>query len=149
MAGERLRALQQRKDGANWLSRLFDPLKYLLVVTVFNVFPLPQKSGFRRSFAYAGEAVERGYSVLVFPEGRTTDDGEMKPFMSGIGLLAENLGLTVVPMKIAGLFDLTAQRRYFSRPGTVTITFGAPVSFAPDSAPGQITAELERLVREL
>ncbi|MFN8000575.1 MAG: AMP-binding protein [Acidobacteriota bacterium] len=149
MAGERLRALQQRKDGANWLSRLFDPLKYLLVVTVFNVFPLPQKSGFRRSFAYAGEAVERGYSVLVFPEGRTTDDGEMKPFMSGIGLLAENLGLTVVPMKIAGLFDLTAQRRYFSRPGTVTITFGAPVSFVPDSAPGQITAELERLVREL
>ena len=60
----------------------------MLIVTLFNVFPLPQKSGFRRSFSYAGESVDRGYSLLVFPEGRTTDDGLMRPFMGGIGLLA-------------------------------------------------------------
>lgn len=149
MAGERLRSIRQRREGSNWLSRLFDPIKYLLVVTVFNVFPLPQKSGFRRSFTYAGEAADRGFSVLVFPEGRTTDDGQMKPFMSGIGLLAENLSLPVVPIKIEGLFNLTKQRRYFSRPGTVTVTFGDPVQFPPDTEPATITSHLERLVRAL
>ena len=40
-------------------------------------FRCREKSGFRESFAYAGEAVDRGYSVLVFPEGRHTTDGEM------------------------------------------------------------------------
>ncbi len=149
MAGERLRGLRQQREGSNRLSRMLDPIKYLLVVTVFNVFPLPQKSGFRRSFAYAGEAADRGFSVLVFPEGRTTDDGQMKPFMSGIGLLTENLNLPVVPIKIEGLFDLTKQRRYLSRPGTVTVTFGESVQFSPDTEAAHITSHLEKLVREL
>ncbi|MDX2040073.1 MAG: AMP-binding protein [Acidobacteriota bacterium] len=149
MAGERLRGLRQRREGSNRLSRMLDPIKYLLVVTVFNVFPLPQKSGFRRSFAYAGEAVDLGFSVLIFPEGRTTDDGQMKPFMSGIGLLTGNLNLPVVPIKIEGLFDLTKQRRYFSSPGTVTVTFGESVLFSPDTEAAHITSHLEKLVREL
>lgn len=149
MAGERLRGLRRRQDASNRFSRLFDPIRYWLVVTVFNVFPLPQKSGFRRSFSFAGEAVDDGYSVLVFPEGRTTEDGRMNPFMPGIGLLTENLNLPVVPMKIEGLFDLTEQRRYFSRPGTVTVTIGEPVKFEIGTDVAEITRELEKRVREL
>ena len=49
----------------NWIS----PLEYVLVTALFNVFPLPQHSGFRRSFAHAAKAMDRGYSIVVFPEG--------------------------------------------------------------------------------
>lgn len=73
----------------------------------------------------------------------------MNPFMSGIGLLAEELDLPVVPIKIEGLFDLTEERRYFSRPGTVTVTFGEPVKFERGTDPAQITQELEERVRTL
>ncbi len=149
MAGERLRGFRRGLEGENRFGRLLDRVKYLLVVTVFNVFALPQKSGFRRGFAFAGEAADQGYSVLVFPEGRTTQDGRMNPFMSGIGLLTANLDLTVAPIKIEGLFDLTAQRRYFSRPGTVTVTFGEPVSFERGTDPVRITQELEERLRAL
>jgi long-chain acyl-CoA synthetase len=149
MAGERLRGFRRGLEGGNWFGRLLDRVKYLLVVIVFNVFALPQKSGFRRGFAFAGEAVDQGYSALVFPEGRTTDDGRMNPFMSGIGLLAANLDLPVAPIKIEGLFDLTVRRRYFSRPGTVTVTFGEPVSFERGTDPARITQELEERLRAL
>jgi long-chain acyl-CoA synthetase len=149
MGGERLRSLRRGLEGANWFGRWLDRVKYLLVAVVFNVFALPQKSGFRRSFAYAGEAVDRGYSLLVFPEGRTTEDGRMSPFMPGIGLLTEELDVTVAPIKIEGLFDLTAQRRYFSRPGTVTVTFGEPVKFTPEMEANEITKDLEARVRSL
>jgi long-chain acyl-CoA synthetase len=149
MAGERLRGLRHGLEGANWFGRLLDRVSYLLVVIVFNVFALPQKSGFRRGFAFAGEAVDRGYNTLVFPEGRTTQDGRMNPFMNGIGLLAANLDLPVAPIKIEGLFDLTRQRRYFSRPGTVTVTFGEPVTFERGTDPARITQELEKRVRAL
>ncbi|HKQ74392.1 MAG TPA: AMP-binding protein [Blastocatellia bacterium] len=149
MAGERLRGFRRGLEGGNWFGRLLDRVKYLLVVIVFNVFALPQKSGFRRGFAFAGEAVDQGYSVLVFPEGRTTEDGRMNPFMSGIGLLAADLDLPVAPIKIEGLFDLTEQRRYFSRPGTVTVTFGEPVSFERGADPTRITQELEERLRAL
>ena len=149
MGGERLRGMRRGLEGENWLGRMLDRVKYLLVVIVFNVFALPQKSGFRRGFAFAGEAVDRGYNALVFPEGRTTEDGRMNPFMSGTGLLAANLELPVAPIKIEGLFDLTRQRRYFSRPGTVTVTFGEPVTFERGTDPDRITKELEERVRAL
>src|SRR5262249_11609258 len=149
MAGERLRGLRRGLEGGNWFGRLLDRLSYLLVVIVFNVFALPQKSGFRRGFAFAGDSVDQGYSVLVFPEGRTTEDGRMNPFMRGIGLLTGNLALPVAPIKIDGLFDLTEQRRYFSRPGTVTVTFGEPVSFERGTDPARITQELEDRMRAL
>src|SRR5262249_7721983 len=118
MAGERLRGLRRGIEGSGWVGRALGRVKYTPVGAVFNVFPLPQESGFRRGFAFAGEAADDGYNLLVFPEGRTTQDGRMNPFMNGIGLLAENLGMPVAPIRIEGLFDLTRRRRYFSRPGT-------------------------------
>ena len=69
--------------------------------------------------------------------------------MSGIGLLAKNLELPVLPIKIEGLFDLTRRRRYFSRPGTVTVTFGEPVTFERGADPARITRELEARLRAL
>ncbi len=149
MGGERLRALRHGLQGKTWIGRLIDRISYILVVVVFNVFAIPQKSGFRRSFAYAGEAADRGFNVLVFPEGRVTKDGKVNPFMSGIGLLATNLNVPVVPIKIEGLFNLARERRYFSRPGTVTVTYGQPVTFPPGTDPAVITQDLETRVREL
>ena len=149
MEGERLRGYRHPPATAGWFTRLKLRAQYVLIVTLFNVFPLPQKSGFRRAFAYAGESADRGYSLLVFPEGRTTDDGLMRSFMGGIGLLASDLGLPVVPIKIAGLFELKQKKKYFSRPGTVTITFGEPVSFAPGTDPSRITKDLEARVASL
>ncbi|MBO0861071.1 MAG: AMP-binding protein [Chloracidobacterium sp.] len=149
MAGERLRGLRRGTEGLNWFARLLDRVSYPLVVIIFNVFSLPQKSGFRRAFAFAGEAADEAFNILVFPEGRTTEDGRMNPFMSGAGLLAGNLGLPVIPIKIEGLFDLIRQRRYFSRPGTVTVTFGEPMTFEPGTDPAWITQELERRLRAL
>ena len=61
---------------------------YWLLTALFNVFPLPRLQGFRQSFAHAGEALDRGYSVLIFPEGTRSQTGEIAPFRQGIGLLA-------------------------------------------------------------
>ena len=88
--------------------------------------------------------------MLVFPEGRRTDDGNLKPFMGGTGLLASKLGVPVVPVRIEGLSELKLSgRRGFSRPGSVTIKFGEPVTYANGAEPAEITADLERRVSQL
>lgn len=117
-------------------------VRYVLAAALFNVFSIPRQSGFRQSFAYAGEAVDRGWSVLIFPEGSETKDGSIQPFKAGIGLLASELNIPVVPIKLDGLFELKQQRRRFVRPGTVTVTFGDPIKETK-------VEELERRVREL
>jgi long-chain acyl-CoA synthetase len=70
--GEALERLHSPGSDRIWFKRVYDRVQWTLGVALLNLFPLPRQSGFRKSFAYAGEAVDRGYSVLVFPEGRHT-----------------------------------------------------------------------------
>ena len=149
MEGEVLRGWRHPPVGMGWLQRLISVGKYILVVSLFNVFPLPQKSGFRKSFEFAGETMDRGYSVLVFPEGARTKDGEMKPFMEGIGLLAKKLDVPIVPVRIDGLYELKKLQKKFARPGLIKVTIAKPVSFSQEVDPAVITRELERLVAAL
>jgi hypothetical protein len=111
------------------LGKNFDRTKWVLGVSLLNLFPLPREAGFRQSFAYAGEAVDLGYSVLVFPEGHYTVDGEINPFRAGIGLLATNLGIPVLPMRIVGLFEVKHAGRKFVRPGKISVRVGKPEKF--------------------
>ena len=147
MQGERLAGMRHPPKGTNWFAALREKLDYGLVVALFNVFPLFQRFGFRESFAFAGEAVDRGYSVVVFPEGRRTDTGELMPFQTGVGLLANKLDLPVLPMRIDGLFELRQNRQRWSR--RVVVRIGEPVKYPPSAAPETIARDLERRVRNL
>jgi long-chain acyl-CoA synthetase len=150
MEGERLRWWRRPPQGTGRLTRWRLRLQYALVVTIFNTFPLPQKSGFRRSFAYAGETVDRGDSVLVFPEGTRTEDGRINRFMAGTGLIASQLDVPVVPFRIDGLYALKRSgRRLFAGPGRVSVIFGAPVVYPQDAGAAAISADLERRVAAL
>lgn len=148
--GERLRFWRKPPEGTSLLKRLRWRAQYFLVVLIFNTFSLPKASGFRRSFAYAGESVDRGYNLLVFPEGIRAESLGMNPFRPGIGVLAAQLGLPVVPVRIDGLVELKLSgRRGFTSPHRVTIRLGEPVRYSPDEDPAQITADLERRVKAL
>jgi long-chain acyl-CoA synthetase len=143
MAGEMLCQMRNPPKEMPAIGRFREKLSYWLVVSLFNVFPLPQNAGFRESFAFAGECVDRGASILVFPEGKRTLDGNLSPFRAGIGLLANNLHIPVVPIKIDGLYELRKTGKIFSKPGTVQVTIGTPLRFEHGADPATITRELE------
>jgi long-chain acyl-CoA synthetase len=151
MGGETL--LRMRQPPRDWLfaKRWGYQLGYWLVTALFNVFPLPQFSGFRESFRYAGECVDRGYNVLVFPEGEVnnSDTGAIAKFQGGIGLLAENLNVPIVPMRLDGVWKMKREHRRFARPGEISVRIGAPITFPAGTAPDEVARQLERLVRSL
>ncbi|MGB7599388.1 MAG: AMP-binding protein [Candidatus Sulfotelmatobacter sp.] len=147
--GEALEALHSPLPNRALFGRIYDRMKWMLGVSLLNLFPLPREAGFRQSFAYAGHAVDRGYSVLVFPEGRHTEDGKMNPFRAGVGLLAKNLGIPVLPMRIMGLFEVKQAGRKFARRGEIGVRIGRPMKFATDSDPAQIARELQSAVEAL
>ena len=147
--GEALEALRLPGSDRGIVGRIYDRVKWALGVSLLNLFPLPREAGFRRSFAYAGEAVDRGYSVLVFPEGRHTTDGKMNPFRAGIGLLAENLGIPILPMRIDGLFEVKQAGKKFARPWTIRVRIGKPMKFAAGTDPQKIASELQSAVEAL
>ena len=149
MGGERL--AEMRRPPREWffLRRWLNRMNYFLVVSLFNVFPLPKKSGFRESFRFAGDLADRGWNILVFPEGDLTADGKLQPFRAGIGLLASNLKLPVVPMRIDGAYEIREARSKFNRPGRVRVHIGKPVEFSAGIDQQEIARVLEKCVAEL
>jgi long-chain acyl-CoA synthetase len=149
MGGERLEEMRRPPHDWFFLRRWLQRMNYFLVVSLFDVFPLPKKSGFRESFRFAGDLADRGWSVLVFPEGGLTPDGKLQPFRAGIGLLASNLKLPVVPMRIDGAYEIREAHSLFNRPGRIRVHIGKPVKFLEGSDPQEIARVLERCVAEL
>jgi long-chain acyl-CoA synthetase len=147
--GEALEALRTPPATRNVLLRMYARLQWSLGVQLLNLFPLPREAGFRESFTFAGETVDRGYSVLVFPEGRHSEDGKMRPFRAGIGMLANNLRIAIVPMRIDGLFELKKAGKKFAWPHTVRVKIGPPVQFEAGRDPQWIAQELQKRVEEL
>ena len=143
MWGEMLWEMWQPPQAWSPLVRWAYRAGYYLVVALFNVFPLPQQSGVRESFAYAGESVDRGYSVLVYPEGVRTPDGKPSPFRSGVGMLASRLNVPVVPMRIDGLYQMKMAGHKIARPGDLTVVIGKPMRFPSDMPAEEITNQIE------
>lgn len=151
MGGESLQNMRHPPHDWFFFRRWAYQLGYWLATLLFNVFPLPQRSGFRESFRFAGDSVDRGYSVLVFPEGEVnnSEDGRMAPFQGGIGLLAENLRIPIIPMRLDGIWQMKSERRRLAHVGEITVRIGTPVTFPPGMSPDEIARRLECLVRSL
>ena len=116
-------------------------MAYWLVSALFNVFPLPRGAGLRQSFAHAGEAMDRGYHVLVFPEGTRSRDGRLQAFEPGIGLLAQESGVPVQPILVTGLKWLKGEK--WPGRGTVSVRLGEPLVMEPAEEPQSFTRRLE------
>jgi len=143
MLGELLWQMWRPPHEWNPFLRLSYKVGYYLVVALFDVFPLPQQSGVRESFAYAGESVDRGYSVLVYPEGQRTLDGKPVPFRSGFGMLASRLNVPVLPLRIDGLWEMKIAGRKIARRGELKVMIGKPMRFPPETPAEEIVNQVE------
>ncbi|RZU43203.1 long-chain acyl-CoA synthetase [Edaphobacter modestus] len=149
MSGEVLMDLRKGRNQQSTLRNLLAPAGYWLVTALFNVFPLPRLRGFRKSFAHAGETMDRGYSVLIFPEGTRSPDGLLHPFRPGIGLLAQQSRVPVVPVALIGLGEMRGGKTRWFRSGQLEVHVGEAVAVEEGGAPAQLTARLEESVRRL
>jgi long-chain acyl-CoA synthetase len=127
----------------------FGPPAYLLLTALFNVFPLPRQRNFQPSFAHAGEALDRGFNLLIFPEGTRSAEGKLARFRPGIGILAKQSGAAVLPVAIRGLGELKMRRRGWFRSGTIEVRVGQPIRFSPEETEAAITATLHAEVEKL
>jgi long-chain acyl-CoA synthetase len=149
MSGEMLLDLRHGRNQGNALLNVLARPAYWLLTLLFNVFPLPRQRGFRRSFAHAGEAMDRGYSVLIFPEGTRSSDGKLHPFRKGIGLLSEQSHAPVLPMALVGLGEMRATGARWFRSGELAIHAGKIIPVDDEAQPAQLTARYEDGVRNL
>lgn len=83
--------------------------------------------GIKQTIADAEKRLTDGTSVVIFPEGSRTFDGEMIPFKRGAFMLASEFGLPVVPITIQGSFRAMPRTTYNVRPGRIVLTIHKPI----------------------
>lgn len=128
-------------------------------------FVFVDRSNPRRAY----ESLERakpelkdGVSVLFFPEGTRSPDGQLLPFKKGGFQMARQLGLPILPVSITGSRLIAPRGTIFIVPGTVDITIHPPVPIATSAAAERelmgevreailsgLSPEEQRLTREL
>jgi len=123
---------------------------YLLVNLAINTCPLSRIHGFKQVLENTGKLIDRGWSILIFPEGGVTLDGSIKKFESGIGIMAIDMKVPVIPIKIEGLYNILRNGilpwRHIPKWPRVTLTFGKPIVFK-DKSYTDVSKELEDIIR--
>ncbi len=126
-----------------------NPLLGNLTAFLFNIFPMAREGNVRPSMEHSVDLIDRGWSVLIFPEGTRSLSGEMQPFKPGVGLLAVELGVPVVPIHLRGVYAVLPKGSAVPRRGPVEVTMGAPLRFPPGMDHAQAAQQVESEIRRL
>ncbi len=84
-------------------------------------------SSVKATYNMAKTVLEEGLSLIVFPEGRRSDNGHLGAFSRTPFSLAAKLNIPVVPITINGSFDVLPRQRRFIRRHTLSFNISEPI----------------------
>jgi long-chain acyl-CoA synthetase len=119
------------------------------VALVLNAFPFSREGNIRPTIEHCAWLLDHDWSILIFPEGTRSATGEIGTFKAGAGLLAVELGVPVVPVRLTGVRELLPKGRALPRPGKVKVRFGPALRFEPGIQYPEAAAAIEAAVRAL
>lgn len=81
-----------------------------------------------KTMSQAAENIrEKAISMLIFPEGGRTRDGQLQPFKEGVAYIAIKAGVPIVPVGITGTRAVIPMGSGIVKPGRVTLRVGDPI----------------------
>ncbi len=113
---------------------LYKSYKYLVIPAelLFNSFPIQRKEGenIKLGLDFIGEMLDSSFSVVIYPEGKMSLDGKLQNLQKGAGLIATEMDVYIVPIKIIGTNEIVPYGNVFPKKrGKVTVKFGKPLKF--------------------
>ncbi|GBC99125.1 Long-chain-fatty-acid--CoA ligase [bacterium HR17] len=117
-------------------------LKGWLFHTFLRVVPFDRTVNPLEGLRIAAAILRAGYPLLIFPEGTRSVTGKLQPFKPGLGLLAVETGVPVVPALIEGTFEALPKGRWLPRKSRIRVTFGEPIKAEMLVADRTVLAEI-------
>ncbi len=116
----------------------------------FAAFNFARKAPFMPSLEYTASLIDKGWSIALFPEGSIARTAKIRPFKSGIGLLAVELGVPIVPVKTEGLFGtLPLHAKWFKKRSKVSVKIGKPIYITKITSYDDATRQLQEAMHKL
>ena len=99
------------------------------IIKYIRVIPIDPGMHFVEAMQASSYVLKNNKIVCIFPEGERTIDGEIKEFKKGVGILAKELNVSLVPVYITGSYESWPRTKRFPKPHPIKITFGKPFDF--------------------
>lgn len=116
---------------------------------VLNAIPLERTKVSRRSALDAAEQIDRGWSLIIYPEGGRSPDGWGQAFRGGAAYLAIKCDVAVVPVYVTGTDKLLPKGAKYPTPSKTTVTFGDPIRAQVGEDSRKLSARIEAAVNAL
>jgi long-chain acyl-CoA synthetase len=122
-------------------------LKGWALSTLLNLVPVEREETSLAGLRMVQSILANGEPVLIFPEGTRSRTGQIQDFKPGIGLIAAESGVPIVPVYIQGAFRAMPPGAPFPRPLSIVVSFGPVIEVdAPDSSAQGSRDELYRRI---
>lgn len=99
------------------------------ILRSWNAVPVDRDGGGAKGLKIILGRLLAGGGIILFPEGTRTQDGNLQPARSGIGLTVIKSNAPVVPVRVFGTFAAYGRNHKFPRPKKVAVKYGAPMNF--------------------
>ena len=96
-----------------------------------NIIRIDTVEDFFPALRAAAKVLRAGEPIFIAPEGALSETGEVLPFKVGVGILAVELNVPVVPVYIKGTFEIMPPGSGMFRPGKISVYYGKPIDPAP------------------
>jgi 1-acyl-sn-glycerol-3-phosphate acyltransferase len=93
-----------------------------------RVIPVDMDTFLMRALQASAVVLRQGKILCVFPEGERSVDGQVRPFRKGVGILARELKVPILPAHIGGSFEAWPRGQSFPRIRRLKVRFGPLVT---------------------
>ena len=97
---------------------------------------------------YTGNLIYNKWNILIYPEGTRTVTGKMSEFKQGIGMLAVEMKVPIVPVKVENTMKMLPRNKFWPRFALAKLKIGKPLMIKEDSYI-KATEIIEKAVRNL
>lgn len=107
-----------------------------------------ERRNLKNSIMKLGEVLKRGKNIVIFPEGRRTEDGNLGVFKKTFAILSKELQVPIVPVRITGAYEAMPRGKRFPGTHKITVEYLTPVKPADHETYEQIMERVKNAIIE-
>lgn len=121
-----------------WRSAVFG--RYVRAMGFF-----PASEGIEKAIPRFKEIIDKGISLMIFPEGKRSESNRIHRFHKGAFLAAEQLHLPILPIYLHGLSEVQPKGDFIIYDGAITVIVGQPIAYDDPQLGSTIREQAKRI----
>lgn len=105
-----------------------------------------ERRNLKNSILKLGEVLKKGNNIVIFPEGRRTDDGTIGLFKKTFAILSKELQVPILPVRITGGYEAMPRGKKFPNTHKITVEYLAPIVPESDESYEQIAEKVRSAI---